>query len=381
MKKTGQYVVIAVVILLLSAITASDMHAQGMERDPNKHYRVIDGTLREVAKDTTAHALGDLISGVDSTAIISGNEIMKDIDVPSAQKVDSVKLTRAEARELKRLEQNDTTLVRYSKIFRDTMPLSRMTAISVVVPGFSQFYNKQPLKIPILYATVGTFAYLGIQQNKKFQAVNRIYNDLLLVNANRTQLDPIHRQVIDYNTRRTILFAGAVAGYLYFLGDGVMNYKGTATNVKKATTLSTICPGAGQVYNKSYWKLPIVVGAFATMGYVIDYNTRGYNRIKLAYTQLTDGDPNTVDEFEGRYSESSLRSIKNNYRRNRDLSIIITGGLYILNIIDAHVDAHMKDFDVSDDLSSISLEPVILNICSINSPSANAFGLSFKYRF
>ena len=82
-----------------------------------------------------------------------------------------------------------------------------------------------------------------------------------------------------------------------------------------------ICPGAGQLYNKSYWKVPIVVGAFATMGYVIDWNARGYKRYRTAYNQVVNGQP---DEFEGRYSADYLKNMKDNFRRNRDLCIILT---------------------------------------------------------
>lgn len=90
--------------------------------------------------------------------------------------------------------------------------------------------------------------------------------------------------------------------------------------------------------------MPIILGGIATMGYVINFNNRGYERFKLAYDQVAAG---KTDEFNGRYTADYLRKLKNNYRRNRDLCIIITAGLYLLNIIDAHVDAHMKDYDVS----------------------------------
>ena len=128
---------------------------------------------------------------------------------------------------------------------------------------------------------------------------------------------------------------------------------------------------------RTWSKKPIILGGIATMGYVINFNNRGYERFKLAYDQVAAGKP---DEFNGRYTADYLRKLKNNYRRNRDLCIIITAGLYLLNIIDAHVDAHMKDYDVSDDLS-MTLEPTVTNFYTMRTGNSNGYGLSFKLRF
>ena len=112
-------------------------------------------------------------------------------------------------------------------------------------------------------------------------------------------------------------------------------------------------------------KVPFVVGGFASMIYCIDWNNRGYQRFKKAYALLADYDAHPdkypdgpTDEFKGRYSADFIRNLRNNYRRNRDLCIIITGALYVLQIIDAHVDAHLKDYDISDDLT-MNLEPLV----------------------
>ena len=111
--------------------------------------------------------------------------------------------------------------------------------------------------------------------------------------------------------------------------------------------------------------MPFVVGGFAAMIYCIDWNNRGYQRFKKAYRLLSDYEKNPdaypdgpTDEFHGRYSADFIRNLRNNYRRNRDLCIIISAGLYVLQIVDAHVDAHLKDYDVSDDLS-MNLEPLV----------------------
>ena len=176
---------------------------------------------------------------------------------------------------------------------------------------------------------------------------------------NRLLLDPVQTKMIQHNTWRQVLIGTAVASYIYFLGDAIVNYPAAQQNpVKTATTLSMICPGAGQVYNGSFWKVPLVVGGFASFSYVIDWNNRGYQRYDTAIRLETDDDPDShSSEFWNPSSNSlsmtveQMRSYKKLYRRNRDLAIILTAAFYLLNVMDAHVDAHMKDFDVSGDLA------------------------------
>ena len=331
-----------------------------------KQFQVEGGVLKMVTPTTAEQILGK------ETEIDTLNQ-------PSLKPLkEEVALTdeQADSSKVKKRKEEDTSSVRYSSIFRDTIPLSRMTAISLVAPGFSQLYNKQAWKIPILYGVTGGLAVLGFNQSNKYKAAKNEYNTLVNQQATQEELDPAQCKMIRYNTTRTVFFVGAIASYLYFLGDGVLNYNGPENSVKKATTLAMICPGAGQLYNKSYWKVPIVVGAFATMGYVIDWNARGYKRYRTAYNQVVNGQP---DEFEGRYSADYLKNMKDNFRRNRDLCIILTGALYLLNIVDAHVDAHLKDYDISDDLS-VRLEPTVFQ----NYASRNGYygvGMSLKVTF
>lgn len=119
----------------------------------------------------------------------------------------------------------------------------------------------------------------------------------------------------------------------------------------KATIMSAALPGMGQVYNGKWWKVPIIYGAFGGLIYSSVANDIKFRTYKKAYLIRVDDDPNTTDEFEGQYSDANLRELVDFYQRNRDISLIFTGVIYALNIIDASVDAHLKDFDVSDDLS------------------------------
>jgi hypothetical protein len=267
-----------------------------------------------------------------------------------------------------------------SKLFRDTMPISRVTALSIVVPGLSQVYNKQAWKLPILYGSVGTMAALGISAGNKAKDFKQQYNDAVYNNQSRDVCDNLKSKELKYNTQKTIFMLGAAATYLYFLGDGLLNYPNYGSSVKKATTLSMIFPGAGQIYNGSFWKVPIVLGGFATMGYIVDFNNRGYQRYRKAYKLMTDGDDKTIDEFNGRYSSTVLKNTRDAFRRNRDFSIILTCAFYLLNVVDAHVDAHLKDYDISDELS-VRLEPSLLELSTPSSGRAHGIGLSMSVNF
>ena len=129
----------------------------------------------------------------------------------------------------------------------------------------------------------------------------------------------------------------------------------------KATLMSTALPGLGQVYNGKWWKVPIIYGGFGGLIYSSVWNDAKCRTYRNAYLIRVDDDPATTDEFEGRYSDANLRELVDFYQRNRDLSLIFTGVLYALNIIDASVDAHLKDFDVSDDLS-LKVRPTMHSI-------------------
>lgn len=265
-----------------------------------------------------------------------------------------------------------------SPIFKDTMSISKVTAISFVAPGFAQLYNRHYWKIPVLYGTVGGFTYLALRANKNYKNYKSQYDNMRnIYGVTRSHIDPIQEKMNKYNTQRTIFWMGAALSYIYFIGDGAVNYPNRTNPVKKATTLAMIFPGAGQIYNKSYWKVPIVIGAFATMGYIIDFNNRGFQRMREAYNRY----PN--DEFNGRYPQSSLQNMRDQYRRNRDLSIILTCGLYLLSVVEAHVDAYLKDYDISDDLS-LRVEPTMIDMKDIrvsNNNGYSGFGLSLKVDF
>lgn len=135
----------------------------------------------------------------------------------------------------------------------------------------------------------------------------------------------------------------------------------------KATWYALVCPGLGQIYNRSYWKVPVLYGGVATLSYLILWNGRMYNDYKNAYHDLMDTDPTTnsylqlvpsADRYGADWMQSALKKRRDMYRRYRDLSIFGMCALYVVSVLDAFVDAHLYDFSVTDDLS-LRVEPVV----------------------
>lgn len=295
-------------------------------------------------------------------------------------------------RQKRLLARRDTTAYRYNNIFRDSIKLSPVIAISMVVPGFSQFYNEDYWKIPVLYGTAAAGVGLFVWQNKKYQPYKRAYDYYYdrqiakdkpgYANYKATMVE-LQENMIRHDTYRKLAIGMAAASYIYFLVDGTLNYSGTVDHVKKATTLATICPGAGQIYNKNYWKLPIVIGGAATLIYCIDWNNRGYQRFLRAFNAKTDDSDATIVEPALDWMDASdLQTTKNSYRRNRDLCYILTGLFYFIQLIDAHATAHMKTYDISDDLARVSFEPSVNSFYSQRMGyNVNTWGFSLNMRF
>lgn len=144
---------------------------------------------------------------------------------------------------------------------------------------------------------------------------------------------------------------------------------------ERAVWMSALFPGLGQIYNRRYWKLPIVVGGFMGLGYAMNWNSNMLQDYSQAYRDIMDNDPSTksyMDFFPPNTKEESLnktwltnvlKSRRDYYRRNRDLCIISCVALYLVCMIDAYVDASLAHFDISPDLSidwspSIGIDPI-----------------------
>ena len=271
----------------------------------------------------------------------------------------------------------------------DSMSLRKVSMLSAVMPGFGQIYNKQYWKLPVLYTTLGTSIGMWVHQSNKYKPLKAQFEAMTDQSLIRTEeLNALQRDMIKHNTLKQTFMFTSIASYIYLIGDAAVNYAtNNVSQVNRATTLATICPGAGQIYNKSYWRVPIVIGGFATTIYCIDWNNRGYQRFKKAYRLRYDAEQNpslypngSPDEFGGRYASSFLKNLRNSYRRNRDLCIILTAGIYLLQIMDAHVDAHLRDYDISDDLS-VDINPTIDYAYHPGAGNIATMGMNFSFKF
>lgn len=157
----------------------------------------------------------------------------------------------------------------------------------------------------------------------------------------------------------------------------------------RAVWLSALFPGLGQVYNRRYWKLPIIVGGYLGLGYATSWNNQMLTDYNRAYADLLDNDPSTnsyMDFFAPNVNESDidktwlqnlLRSRKNYFRRNRDLCIIGMVGVYLLAMVDAYVDASLSHFDINPHLS-LDVVPTLMQDGRQQYPSVGlAWALNF----
>ena len=200
----------------------------------------------------------------------------------------------------------------------------------------------------------------------------------------------------------TLLAADAHADTLRLgqVADSLMKRKGRVSvpkkqfvpNPQRALWLSLVFPGAGQIYNRKYWKLPFVYGGFLGCAYALMWNQMMYRDYSQAYLDIMDDDPNThsyLDMLPPRYDisgrEEQFKNVfkrkKDFYRRYRDLSAFCFVGVYLLSVIDAYVDAHLSEFDITPDLS-MRIAPAVMPTQGTGSvKSHNAYGLGCSLHF
>ena len=162
---------------------------------------------------------------------------------------------------------------------------------------------------------------------------------------------------------------------------------------KRAMWLAIVIPGAGQIYNRKYWKIPIVYGGFLGCLYAIRWNNQMYKDYSQAYMDIMDNDPNTqsynqflhlgntiTDDNKQRYQDL-FKKRKDYYRKYRDLSVFCLIGVYALSVIDAYVDASLSEFDISKDLSLKVGPTVINNKSSVNPVKSSTLGVHCSLNF
>lgn len=150
-------------------------------------------------------------------------------------------------------------------------------------------------------------------------------------------------------------------------------------SISKAAIYSAILPGLGQAYNKKYWKIPIIYAGFGAFGYFIVTNNQEFIQFKEAYLYVANGDTTFTDNpYVTKYNQSQLQEAMDYYRRNRDLSIILGTLWYTLNILEAYVDAHFFDYDISEDIS-MKVSPAAVGLPWAATQPAPGIKVSFKF--
>ncbi|MFB6258167.1 MAG: DUF5683 domain-containing protein [Flavobacteriales bacterium] len=179
-------------------------------------------------------------------------------------------------------------------------------------------------------------------------------------------------------SRALVLLICLIPLNLYARVDTSKGGDSTQHSPRTATIRSAILPGLGQAYNDKYWKIPIIYGGLGASGYFIVRNSKRFRTFRSALIKRHD--PNKTDPYRGIYNVEQLRTLKETYRRWRDLSYISLVAVYVLQVLDANVDAHLYDFDVSDDLS-LRLEPWTGSLSRPLGPYTTGNGFSLSLRF
>lgn len=201
----------------------------------------------------------------------------------------------------------------------------------------------------LLFAINGALSVLSAQERKDMPADSIVSNDIQMRNKSARQKEDTTTWIKD--------------------GKGVAAPVKLKTEFKpssKKALLYSLIPGGGQIYNRKYWKLPIVYGGYLGLTYAITWNGSKYNDYSKAYKSIMTGTDDWKTIFPSYVNSnwttdqlaSSFKRQRDYFRRNRDLAIIATVGVYALCMIDAYVDAELYDFDISPDLS-LRVEPII----------------------
>ena len=255
---------------------------------------------------------------------------------------------------------------------------ARIWLTSHVLPGYGQIVNKDYWKLSVFYGGMGSMLYLGVNANKNYLHRLHAYN---LATEFSPDKERLKIRMVEQRQQRNMYFATAGAFYIASVVDALSVYNKGKHSPATATIFSTLIPGMGQAYNEKYWKVPVIYGGLSSFYFLASWNNRGYKRFKTALKLLKDGDVSTVDEFGGKRTDTELRYYMNTYKRNRDLSVLGFTVVYVLNILDANVDAHLYDWNVDDNLS-FRVEPTIVNPdLALTGHSAPVLGLSCQINF
>ena len=262
------------------------------------------------------------------------------------------------------------------------------------IPGLGQAIKGELWKAPVYYGGFAAIGYLWMISNNDYQRYSEAIKFRLDGDPDTMDdfpdfsLNILESQRDLYRFNMNISYGLAAGLYLYNILDatGVLDLSRLQPTPEthsplKATMFSVVVPGMGQAYNGKSWKIPIIYGGFAMVLYAVVNNNHFYQLYRKSYFARIDGNPNTTDIFP-RISTDRLERRMNFYRRNLEISYIAGAAVYILNVLDATVDAHLLDFDVGEELT-MNLQPVLIpNMMMQDGNRNNSFaGLKFTFRF
>jgi hypothetical protein len=271
---------------------------------------------------------------------------------------------------------------------KDSLSMSKVLFGTMILPGYGQAYNRDYWKIPVVYAGMGGGIAAGLHFNSKLKNTENTIRMLEEGNFPQDVINAYSDIASQHRHNRNLSYLAAGTFYIAGAIDAVASYK---TNKKtnpispqRATLYSALLPGLGQMYNGDYWKIPIIYGGLGFCVYWADQCDSQYKRYRTAYNKkyaVENGTSTELDEFGGRYSLTTLKNAREMARRNRDLTILATSLVYILNIVDANVFAHLSYFDINDNIS-LRCEPMLFNEATFASgnisPSA---GIRLQLKF
>ncbi len=266
---------------------------------------------------------------------------------------------------------------------------SRALWKSALVPGWGQAYNKHYIKSGLFAGGIGTGIFLISQNSRSYNKYNDEYIQRLQ-DPSYVGLYPdlstfeLRQKSLDYKGRRGLYTSLTLAAY----GLNVLDAYASAFIINsnrshvpaKAAYYSTILPGLGQIYNKQWWKVPIFYIGLGVASYFVIVNYDRFDSFRDAYINFDDPGyirdaivPATLDKL-------GILRVAEFYRTNLDLAALITAGVYVLNIVDATVFAHLHTFEVDGDLSW-KVEPFMQPVLSERRDWAMAGGWRISYRF
>lgn len=202
------------------------------------------------------------------------------------------------------------------------------------------------------------------------------------------QLMAVESEIVANADSLIMLDAEGIAAAVTQTVDGD---EGWSPDPSHATWTALVFPGGGQIYNRKYWKLPIVYGGFLGCAYALNWNNQMYSDYSQAYLDIMDDDPGTASYMQfipPRYDVSAneeylkkvFKNRKDLYRRYRDLSIFSFIGVYLLSVVDAYVDAELSHFDISEDLG-LHVRPSVINDQNFHTLQNQSYGLQCSINF